>query len=778
MYEQEWTEGPDQDPEPDPAPQADYHRRIEEAMAAAGIYSPEPERETENGWPDDEDDNEGGADWRGRLLRIAAAAIIMLIAIAAVSWFYQGQEEESEAATGELNLETELEPAPGPGEELAEMKNGLWLRNQHRTSYRVIESFPWVQDGIEPDEAATLAGLLQLGVNDHRALEITLERKWLEDGLSPAEARAVENLTEIAFRDGPASASVAGMEFLESVSEADSLLIMGMNGLSRRGHLSHLLAHRTAADGITDDETLYALAATTISNPQLFGLTLDPGNASVSTVQTSTARTEHLKVSIVRTGTSTDADPTEAVLEAVAYVEEAMDMPLPTSHVTVLLDGHGVVPGYSGTNHGQAVAYHHDPTHPDAYRVTAFRLAMVHEVAHYFWTGNTDWIDEGVAETVEARFARDQGLRPKDTSNVKCEVRTIRDLDRLDPGPENTDFGCNYLLGHELFGELEAVYGPAGFQAALGKLHRLSRGHTEVNEGAAIEEVRETFALALQTVEEHWGGPQRDPEQLPTLAPPGGQGNSTRTKATGPITARNPTGGTAAPARPTTPAKTPVPTREPTPTVRPQRTAEAPTPAATATPYPVPTTAPPRAPTSTQEAIPTATPRRPTSATPPVPTATPHPATKPFRNEPAGFTVEVPYRWSASQVQGGLSAADPDNSSNRIQVSTESVRSGWSLGEFADAYRSRKLREAATWHEYLESSAEGRYRGAVNYVEIRYVRRVTAASCTEDVVTHLYRSREFPARLDGYAVTLSLCQGEAGSKLQAGLISLQSFQEL
>ena len=215
------------------------------------------------------------------------------------------------------------------------------------------------------------------------------------------------------------------------------------------------------------------------------------------------------------------------------------------------------------------------------------------------------------------------------------------------------------------------------------------------------------------------------------------------------------------------PAATPSPTPLPTATAVPTPT---PLPTSTATPEPLPTatpapTATPRAtsrprptPLSRQVARPTPTP----TPTPP-PTATPLPPptlppTAGYRTAEIGYSIRHPVDWDVSSQRNGefLRFTSPEGDAY-LEVSVENVFSDWSLGELVDNYRQELGRQARNWESYEQVSATGEYREAVNYVHLEYRRQEEPGSCVEDVVTHLYRSRFFPAKMRGYAVTMSIC---------------------
>ena len=57
---------------------------------------------------------------------------------------------------------------------------------------------------------------------------------------------------------------------------------------------------------------------------------------------------------------------------------------------------------------------------------------MVHEVAHYFWRWNQDWLDEGIANAIEQNYAQDAGLPSSMTTTQRegCTLNTLQDLSR------------------------------------------------------------------------------------------------------------------------------------------------------------------------------------------------------------------------------------------------------------------------------------------------------------------------------------------------------------
>ena len=174
------------------------------------------------------------------------------------------------------------------------MKNADWLKSRHGGTYRTIKDFPWVKDGLTQQEAETTQDLLYMGVNDHETLKRVPDLQWTEDNITPPESKVVKWLKGLSYRDSNRSRKLTEMPFLGSVTEVDALLVSGLHQRFHRGTLAGFMQHPTVADGVIHHETLFAVAATTIDDESHLSRILNPGNATVETIQTSSPRTPNL----------------------------------------------------------------------------------------------------------------------------------------------------------------------------------------------------------------------------------------------------------------------------------------------------------------------------------------------------------------------------------------------------------------------------------------------------------------------------------------------------
>ena len=132
-----------------------------------------------------------------------------------------------------------------------------------------------------------------------------------------------------------------------------------------------------------------------------------------------------------------------------------MAAPLPTAFVGVLIaDG-----GWFGHNAGSHIAI--APEYDDTPMLEfGLRHLFMHEIGHYYWSGNKSWIDEGIANTLADLFElKVAGQNTYQEYNFdECQA-TIEDVD----AGASVYSLCNYDLGTQLFMELSGALGQERF---------------------------------------------------------------------------------------------------------------------------------------------------------------------------------------------------------------------------------------------------------------------------------------------------------------------------
>ena len=163
-------------------------------------------------------------------------------------------------------------------------------------------------------------------------------------------------------------------------------------------------------------------------------------------------------------------------------IEEFMGAPFPVNYVGLLY--HAPV-RFGGTNYGthmtiRPITYVSDE---DVAKRLA-KLTMAHEVAHYYWRGNAQWVDEGAADFTMVIVGSKPGP-PALLYNSPCTLmRTIAELEEADV-PYYSQ--CNYSLGERLFfdlyEELREEHFRQGFLALyLNSIDENSRGISHVTQ--------------------------------------------------------------------------------------------------------------------------------------------------------------------------------------------------------------------------------------------------------------------------------------------------------
>ena len=124
---------------------------------------------------------------------------------------------------------------------------------------------------------------------------------------------------------------------------------------------------------------------------------------------------------------------------------------------------------------------------------------IAHEVAHYYWWGSAQWINEGMAELMELAIERLVGtVKLVDITDVPCEfARNLKELEELAPKGGEPGFGCYYSLGRGLFVNLLRTLGEDAFWEGARNLYAASPG-------AGVEEVRQAFGANVVVVIDRW----------------------------------------------------------------------------------------------------------------------------------------------------------------------------------------------------------------------------------------------------------------------------------
>ena len=396
--------------------------------------------------------------------------------------------------------------------------------------YIAVESIPlastvlslgWVQDGIDDPEALAIEGILFLALDDSDLGSAVVSLSWVQDGIDGTESWAIEAWSYIAY-EGPAIASsfasldwvrdgidgpeayliryfaylvredanvasqVLRMPFLRTIEPADLSAVESLTRLAifERETFYSVMSHPAVSDGISDRlspivATLYGVAET---NPALIDALLDPNNVVVEPRTVELPLSGEVVLYIIRTGPGA-ARSMDLLEHAVRNAEALMGIPLPINYIGMLFED--AVPGSSGgTNFGTHIVFRpeYDIDDGSAEAELAGR-AIAHEVAHYYWSGNADWIDEGAADFMAAIIDGGRSGRALGVSRPPCaNVGNIAELESLEVKRGDLEVECNYSLGERLFTDLYRTLGAERFRQGFRELYQASTMEDDIDD--------------------------------------------------------------------------------------------------------------------------------------------------------------------------------------------------------------------------------------------------------------------------------------------------------
>ena len=352
---------------------------------------------------------------------------------------------------------------------------------------------PWVGDSITAAETDAIYGLRWAARYNPQLVEAMLRKSWIEDDITAPEGTVLQYLHWITwYEDEPVpqmletAVQILNMPFLDSVTGADALAVRSLERIEDAGATDFLeiMSHPTISDGITDEEAkIVALLGGTYSyRPESVDHLLRGTGVYLEerVVELPLSGEVLLVIIRIRNQKTTSMDFLE---HSVRAIEEFMGEPFPTNYIALYFDD-ATVTDLGGTNFGTHIAMSllYDVENGRLWKRTPFVIA--HEVAHYYWTGNSrDWVDEGPAELLASISEEARVETQVETTNNPCaSAETIAELESMavmletwaDTVKANW-FRCNYSLGEALFLDLYHSLGEETFQEGFRNLYRKSR---------------------------------------------------------------------------------------------------------------------------------------------------------------------------------------------------------------------------------------------------------------------------------------------------------------
>ena len=379
-----------------------------------------------------------------------------------------------------------------PPSPIAGLENGGWLEQNKRARAAEIRELPWIADGVDDaDRTAAEAliacarwypevfsALLQkpwvgdsitagetVAINRLRwtaryapeLAELMLQKSWVQDGITADEATVIEYLYWMVWTaDGTAEQVVVeaandilAMPFLESVEGADAAAVRSLEKLGDNGTdvLLKIMSHPKLGDGITNQEAkiVSLLGATYTYRPESVDFLLRGAGVYLEERFIELPLSGEVLLTIIRI--RDQVTPNMDYLEhTVGTAEEFMREPLPTNYVAWYFDD-SIRATAGGTNFGTHITskLHYDVENGYSWKRVPFHIA--HEVAHYYWTGNQRWVNEGAADLLGSISENARVETPVGSTRNPCaSAKTISQLEDLDAEKGSNAGKCYYSL--------------------------------------------------------------------------------------------------------------------------------------------------------------------------------------------------------------------------------------------------------------------------------------------------------------------------------------------
>ena len=334
-----------------------------------------------------------------------------------------------------------------------------------------VLGLPWVRDDMTRTESWALGDFRSIARNDLELARHVLKSPFMEAPFLQRDAYALEALNAFA-RSGPPPGIVQ--------SGSDAVLGSGARvGLSGGSSdvLAQLAGQSWFSDGLDDDDAAL-----------LHGISYAKGDFREALIETNYVAsttvtlplTGEMGLAVVRhTPFLSDDQTLKTLEEGVRIMEDFMGAPLPVGDVTLLL----VEPEFwtleARAQHFRFIQ-HGDPLKPAYVRgiISAVNpqpgpptRTLYHEVGHNYLLDGPRWLEEGLANFLEAyTVARTGGERLEERlAYLESSERCAENIwDHVNP---YTGGQCNYELGEKFLLGMYATLGPDAVSAALKELY-------------------------------------------------------------------------------------------------------------------------------------------------------------------------------------------------------------------------------------------------------------------------------------------------------------------
>ncbi len=377
-----------------------------------------------------------------------------------------------------------------------------------REAYERLSTLvPWMRESLSALRIQATEIAIELWLEDAALAEPLVLSQWFQDGIAGGDLETIQLFAALASRNPSIALKVASSSWFSDIVTDDERLLLDRLGPDRPspsfladepeyvgvltddlarfflhahdylrgGDLGEVIFNGSwFADGLSPLEMAFVVAVSAPSSPNLplYRDLLRESYAATRT--TSLPLAGEVSLYLFQNTPIPDAAYILDRMEATARaLEELLDVPFPTSDI-ILVVGDGAAVDYPVYRAG------HYSTHMHLNRLGGDVMSIAHEVAHYYFFGETPWFVEGAAELIElyvddavdtSVYAPREDAPPHHASSCLMDenAQNVRHFFLLqDEGGVTIGDSCRYSLGERL---LVHLYDSIG-EEALGLAFR------------------------------------------------------------------------------------------------------------------------------------------------------------------------------------------------------------------------------------------------------------------------------------------------------------------
>ena len=375
------------------------------------------------------------------------------------------------------------------------IKNARWIDRNWPDFARQLKAYSWVRDGIDGAEAEGLEDIFQ--IENKSTAKAFVALPWVQDGIQATEVASIDDWVDIENKNEAEALRIARMPFLRTLEPPDAVALGNLADWIwfEPDTYRRIMAHPTLAGGITDALARIVAVLWSGQDKDISSLLLDLNSVNVQERNIKLPHTGAVELVVMRLKKTSGTAVMDALEHAARSLEAYMGLPLPSAYIAIVYaDAFHAWDSPAGTNYASHIVL--KPEYDmDARKTDWFPgFLIAHELAHYYWRGNSFWVDEGIAETLAILIENKRSGRPiAVTGDHPCTlVSTIPELEsRIDSQGESAALDeCGYHLGEQLFLGLYSELGDLRFGEGLRRLYLRSQSQ---NQELGLKQVREAF---------------------------------------------------------------------------------------------------------------------------------------------------------------------------------------------------------------------------------------------------------------------------------------------